>query len=426
MKLLCLSNGHGEDAIAVEVLKQLRQEIDFTELAALPIVGEGHAYRKLEIPILGAVKTMPSGGFIYMDRKQFWRDLQGGLLPLTLAQYRVVRGWGQKEGAILAVGDIVPLLFAWISRANYAFIGTAKSEYYLRNEAGWLPQTSRLERLRGSDYYPWERSLLGCRRCRGVFPRDQLTTNILQKWSERPRLFTTGLPLTSSIPAVYLGNVMMDSVAAKPEPSQKITDSLTIVLLPGSRMPEALQNWQQILAATQGVIDNFAERSLLFLGAIAPALSLESFESELIKQSWQSCKEIWSEDRSAAVFTQKNATLVLTQNTYSTCLHRADCAIAMAGTATEQCVGLGKAVFSFPGGGPQFTSAFAEAQTRLLGASVILVAHPSEVAPAMRSLLNDPGRVQQLAENGRQRMGRPGAAKRIADYLTQKLLTPEK
>ena len=39
----------------------------------------------------------------------------------------------------------------------------------------------------------------------------------------------------------------------------------------------------------------------------------------------------------------------------------------MAGTASEQAIGLGKPVIQIEGKGPQFTKSFAEAQRRLLG-----------------------------------------------------------
>ena len=139
MKLLCISNGHGEDGIAVRILKQLRSLPGAPTLAALPIVGEGRAYEKAGIAIQGATQAMPSGGFIYMDRYQLFRDLQGGLVGLTLAQLKTARQWAQSGGKILAVGDIVPLAIAWQSGADYAFVGTAKSEYYLRNETQRLP-----------------------------------------------------------------------------------------------------------------------------------------------------------------------------------------------------------------------------------------------------------------------------------------------
>ena len=397
MKLLCVSNGHGEDVIAVEIVKQLQQELNCPQIAALPLVGEGHAYRKDRVPIVGPVQPMPSGGFIYMDGRQLWQDIRGGLPRLTLAQIKVVRQWGRGGGVILAVGDVVPLLFAWLSGDRYAFVGTAKSEYYLRDEAGWLPQTSKIERWWGSVYYPWERWLMSRPRCQGVFPRDRLTTQILQQWS---------------VPAVDAGNPMMDGFAG----TQAENKTLTVLLLPGSRMPEALRNWQQITEATEGVIAT--QPDSIFLGAIAPALDLTPFKQHLIAQGWQphSPTVIPVKDPQAIAFTRHSATLWLSQNP-TDCLEAADVAIAMAGTAIEQFVGLGKAAIAFPGSGPQFTPAFAEAYTRLLGPSFILVERPAQVAEALQLLLRDRDRLQLIAQNGRQRMGSPGAAARIVGHL---------
>jgi uncharacterized protein (TIGR03492 family) len=112
--------------------------------------------------------------------------------------------------------------------------------------------------------------------------------------------------------------------------------------------------------------------------------------------------------------------LLLTQQAYNECLHWGDVAIAMAGTATEQFVGLGKPAIAIPGNGPQYTFAFAEAQSRLLGPSLILVEQPTEVANLMRSLLKDPDSLRIIAENGLRRMGKPGAARRIAECLLEK------
>ena len=110
---------------------------------------------------------------------------------------------------------------------------------------------------------------------------------------------------------------------------------------------------------------------------------------------------------------------MLTQNAYQECLTLADIAIAMAGTATEQFVGLGKPVITMPGEGPQFTYAFAEAQTRLLGCSVILVEQPEQVGEKIKDILNNPQQMQRITVNGKQRMGNSGAAFRIAQHLTE-------
>lgn len=425
MKLLCLSNGHGEDAIAVRILQQLQRHPTPPKLAALPIVGEGHAYTQVGISIIGAAKTMPSGGFIYMDGRQLARDLQGGLLQLLWSQFKTVRTWANSGGAVLAVGDIVPLLLAWLSGADYAFVGTAKSEYYLRNEAGLLPRKSQLddllEKWSGSVYYPWERWLMSRPRCKAVFPRDPLTTKTLQQWS---------------IPAFDLGNPMMDDLEPMtPKPrfygleyvKQELERSLTITLLPGSRPPEAYANWELIVQAVSGVVEAFRSQSVLFLGAIAPSLNLDrlcqSLEAEGFSlQSPDTVKfNLPVPDATALVFTQYKATLILTQQAYNDCLHQADLAIAMAGTATEQFVGLGKPAIAIPGKGPQFTPAFAEAQSRLLGPSLIVVDQPRQVANVIQSLLRDPDRLQQIADNGVRRMGKPGAARRIADCLMETL-----
>lgn len=413
MKLLVLSNGHGEDVIAVGIIEQLRKRIARLEVSALPIVGRGNAYIRSQIQIIGRVQQMPSGGFIYMDGRQFWRDMRGGLLKLTFEQDRLVRIWGKAGGCILAVGDIVPLLFAWRSGANYAFVGTAKSEYYLRDERGWLDRTSALERWLGSVYLPWERFLLGNARCKAVFPRDTLTTQILQQLS---------------IAAFDLGNPMIDRIVSNQSSDLKNEERIIILLLPGSRMPEAENNWQKILKAIESVMFLYDKTDLLFLAAIDSGCNLDPFQKHLLDRNW-TVRTIESialpiKDSIAIAFTNKNANLILTQNAYSDCLVASDLALAMAGTATEQFVGLGKPVFCFPGEGPQFTYAFAEAQTRLLGHSVILVDRPDLVGGAIASVLNDCDRMQQIAENGKKRMGTPGAASRISECLIEKLLTP--
>jgi uncharacterized protein (TIGR03492 family) len=234
MRLLCLSNGHGEDIIALRVLQALQQHPNAPTIEVLPIVGEGQEYIKAGFSLIGQVKAMPSGGFLYMDSKQLARDIQGGLVALTRSQIQAIRQWSKSgdphKSLILAVGDIVPLLFAWASGAPYAFIGTAKSEYYLRDETGWLQRNSwwddRLQLWNGGVYYPWERWLMTRSRCRAVFPRDRLTSENLER---------------SGVPAFDLGNPMMDGlgdVSVPPFPGSQ-RGSLKIVLIPGCAKPKS-------------------------------------------------------------------------------------------------------------------------------------------------------------------------------------------
>jgi uncharacterized protein (TIGR03492 family) len=182
--LLCLSNGHGEDVVATQVLRALyRCSPRPLWTDALPLVGAGEAYKRLardqvidyweeplSVPeltrtdtgelrtrsalcLLGPRGTMPSGGFIYARPLTFLRDLAAGLFGLVYGQWRRCRGWLLEKtrhlsGAttrrccylVLAVGDVWPLLLSVLSGVRLgAFIGTAKSDLYLQHPSGdWL------------------------------------------------------------------------------------------------------------------------------------------------------------------------------------------------------------------------------------------------------------------------------------------------
>jgi uncharacterized protein (TIGR03492 family) len=418
MKLLCISNGHGEDAIALPVLQELRKLAPTAEIVTLPIVGVGKAYSTNDFSIAGHVQALPSGGF-NQDRRQLVRDLRGGLAGLTTGQIRTVREWGKSGGKILAVGDIIPLLFAWMSGADYAFIGTAKSEYYIRDSQGQILPSQRdsIEVNTGSYYFPWERWLLSRSRCRAVFPRDKLTAENLRKYQ---------------IPAFDLGNPMMDGVSIDPNSSafyqsESVKHPLFVTLLPGSRPPEAYANWKQILIAVDSLISVFNQQEIICLAAITPTLDLAILQGNLDDLGWMKVVDPDAEliqlisDRTAIYYRRDRATIVISTQAYSQCMRSGDWAIAMAGTATEQFIGLGKPAFIIPGVGPQFTPAFAEAQTRLLGESVILVNQAQDVGVEMQRLFTQPDRLESIEQNGLLRMGTPGAAKRIAASLVKRI-----
>ena len=418
-RILCLSNGHGEDQIAVRVLEALRSQTPTLEFAALPLVGQGQAYAKAGIHRIGPSHALPSGGFLYMDSKQLVKDVRGGLLGLTWRQWQALQIWkteGNGETAsdlLLAVGDVVPLLFAWLSGAPYAFIGTARSEYYLRDEGGPLTRASRAGRRESqakSVFHPVDRWLMSRPLCRAVFPRDRLTTQILKAWP---------------IPAQDLGNPMMDGLTAQfPVPAKIQQDMLKVLLLPGSRSPEAYRNWELMLEAVKLMVGSYRNRTLAFLAAASPELDLQALLQPAQIQGWRLLHQTeidrrlkdWLPQGSIALQRRQHL-LLLSAHRFADYAQATDVAIAMAGTATEQVVGLGKPAFILPGEGPQFTSAFAEAQTRLLGPSVVWVDKPSQMPEKMQSVLGDPERLRLIAENGRRRMGEAGAAERIATHL---------
>ena len=202
------------------------------------------------------------------------------------------------------------------------------------------------------------------------------------------------------------------------------TSPLKILLLPGSRLPEAQNNWKLILSAVDNLLNSSCQ-NFIFLSAIAPSLSFSNFTECLRKKEWQKGGEkpvnLQIDDPEQIVFTKQRTVLVLTKNIYAQCLQYCDICIGMAGTATEQFVGLGKPVIAFAGEGPQYNQKFAENQKHLLGISLQLVDNPMAVKEKLEQLLWDNFLRQSIYINGKQRLGDSGAANKIARLLIDSL-----
>jgi len=357
-RIICLSNGHGEDQVGSQVAQVLRSFSH--EVMALPLIGLGHAYRQRGIPILGHPQQLMSGGFDLL------RDLQQGLLGILGQHWRTLT---QAQGdLILAVGDVVVMAMAWQTGIPYAFVGTAKSDYF------W-GECHQPYFWRRCDYFPWERWLM--KRALTVYPRDGWTTENLRRYF--------------GIPAVNLGNPMVDDLIAfaplsLPKPA--------LLLLPGSRPPEAYKNWRLMLKVIQQL-----PPTLTVITALAPGVDPDALSG-------------W---------------VGITPVPFADGVHHADVVLAMAGTATEQCVALGKPVVTLPGQGPQFTPHFARRQARLLGSPVHL-SRPSQAPQVILQILqrlhHDPQWQTRLQAEGRKRMGDLGAASRIAHHLHHHLHHP--
>jgi uncharacterized protein (TIGR03492 family) len=116
-------------------------------------------------------------------------------------------------------------------------------------------------------------------------------------------------------------------------------------------------------------------------------------------------------------------------------LQSSDLLLAMAGTAAEQAVGLGKPVLQLAGAGPQFTEGFAEAQRRLLGPAVSCAPGPvgasttlkatAQMAAAQLDHLADPEAGprwrEEMGKVALERLGEPGGTVRMVEALMAKL-----
>ncbi len=192
-----------------------------------------------------------------------------------------------------------------------------------------------------------------------------------------------------------------------------------------------------LLTCAQVIARTLAPQTVHFLVALAPALDRNHFVQMLSQRGWlrpssdgltlprqfidaDQTKDASIPDAtgySRLMFKANNAHIHLIENGFADVLHQANLGLAMAGTATEQMVGLGKPVITIGGNGPQFTPLFAVEQVRLLGCSVKRIDKPAQITEILNTLLKDPDYFQATVRNGIERMGYPGAAARIANYL---------
>ena len=407
-RLLVLSNGHGEDLIALRVLQALHRRRPGLEIAVLPLVGEGAAFAAAEaagvLRRIGPRRQLPSGGFSNQSLRGLLADLGAGVLGLSWRQWRLVRRWGRRGDPVLAVGDLLPLLLAWCSGAPYGFIGTPKSDYTWLSGPGTAGPAALYHRCKGSEWDPWEWALMAGHRCRLVAMRDALTARGLRR---------------HGVDALAPGNPMMDGLQAEPLP-MALQARRRLLLLGGSRMPEALGNLRRLLEALAPLSE---AEPLLVLAPCGsrpspqewvPLLQQLGFEPVPEPPPWQAA-QAW----------QRGSVLLLVgPGRFAAWAAHAELGLATAGTATEQLVGLGVPALSLPGPGPQFKLGFAQRQSRLLGGAVAVCRTPQELAQGLVQLLQDPPRRSALGRIGQRRMGPAGGSEALARLLEQRLLSP--
>jgi uncharacterized protein (TIGR03492 family) len=413
-RLLVLSNGHGEDLIALRLVQALRRRQPELSVAVMPLVGEGQTFATAEaagaLRRIGPRRTLPSGGFSNQSLRGLLSDLAAGLPLLSWHQGRLVRAWGRRGDPILAVGDLLPLLLAWSGGGPYGFIGTPKSDWTWASPApiGWghSPLADAYHRSKGSEWDPWEWALMGLRRCRLVACRDRLTARGLRR---------------HGVHAVAAGNPMMDGFPSLPRPAW-LAERRPLLLLPGSRMPEALTNLRRLLPAlTPATSPANATAPWTVLLCTGSHPSPEEIAPVLVEAGFRPVAPPAGSE-AAAAWSRDSLTLLVGPGRFSAWAGWADLGLATAGTACEQLVGLGIPALSLPGAGPQFTVGFARRQSRLLGGAVEPYPTAAALGQRLAALLSDPGERQRLGRIGQRRMGPPGGSDRLAALIGARLL----
>jgi uncharacterized protein (TIGR03492 family) len=407
--VLLLSNGHGEDLSGALIGAALIDRGVAVE--ALPLVGHGRAYRQRGIPVLGHTRDCRTGGLGFTSfHGQMSELLDGQVAHVVASLGRLLRHRGRHQ-LVVAVGDLVAVLGAWLGGRRSAVYLVAYSSHY-----------------EGRLRLPWPCGwLLRRRTVRAIWSRDALTAQDLSQ--------QLGKAVT------FLGNPFLDAalLPSAPTPSTTPSQSLPaainsasvpqrLVLLPGSRLPEAGANLALMLGLLELLPAPLQQPGRLALRAVlVPALDRERIGALAEPRGWR-----WAADDRL----RRNALeLELAWSGFGATLQAADLVLAMAGTATEQAVGLGKPVVQLEGAGPQFTAGFAEAQRRLLGSGVHCPHGGGDATAALRrgarltaTLLEELAHPelgrrlrQQLAGNAAERIGPAGGTERLAAAIMEQL-----
>ena len=216
-RILLLSNGHGEDLSGALLAQELQQQGH--NVQALPLVGLGSAYQKAGVPLLGRSHEFSTGGIGYTSlRGRLTEIAQGQVLYLLRRLVRLMR-YRRRFDLILVVGDVIPVIAAWLSQRPVATYLVAYSSQY-----------------EGTLRLPWPcAALLKSRRFKAVYSRDQRTAEDLSRQLQRP--------------VTFLGNPFMDSVltADTPPPSSTFTisrrSSQRFQVGSGRALIEAVRKW---------------------------------------------------------------------------------------------------------------------------------------------------------------------------------------
>ena len=110
LNIFIASNGHGEDMIACQIIKELRKKTSIT-LSALPITGEGRAYISNQVPVLGSREIMPSGGFLRLGLKYLLMDINAGLIDLLGEQIKILKKEGKESDFVIPAKAGIQKLF---------------------------------------------------------------------------------------------------------------------------------------------------------------------------------------------------------------------------------------------------------------------------------------------------------------------------
>lgn len=390
--ILLLSNGHGEDLSGALIGRALAER--GLTVDALPLVGHGRAYEQAGIRLRGRTREYSTGGLGYTSAFGRLTELVQGQVIYLLSRLLLLLRIAPRYQLILVVGDVIPVIAAWLSGRPTATYLVAYSSHY-----------------EGKLRLPWPCApCLRQRRTRAIYSRDALTAADLTGQLQRS--------------VHFLGNPFFDGALSPSEPL-KGHPSQRLGLLPGSRLPEALHNLELMLRVLERLPEPLRPAERLGLhAALVGKLTPQEVAPLASRLGWK----LQLEGEESCSLQRGPLQLQLEWGRFAAVVQQCDLLLSMTGTAAEQCVGLGKPVLQLVGDGPQFTANFAEAQRRLLGPGLFCASGPTGseeqldgtaalLEQLLARLLSDGGWRAALQQLGRERIGSGGGAARMAADL---------
>ncbi len=322
MACLIVSNGHGEDSIALHIIKAIQKRDPSMQVQAFPLVGEGRCFKAHNIDVVGHNPIFPSGGFI-RSLSVLLADLKAGLWGHIRRQRKQIKDLAVRAEFVFAVGDVFCLMMARKTGVPVYFLPTAKSSTFMPH--------SVLERF------------FIRRWAVHSFPRDQLTTDHFLKYH---------------LPASFFGNPMMDRLRTDRRVLSLAAQEKMIAILPGSRQ-ESFENLVYILRCCECL--HKTSESLRFVCAYVKGLDLAAVADRV-----GASLHLVNDEDYRLTYPQEGLEIRFTTD-FLACINQAHMCIGLAGTANEQALYLGKPVLCFEGFGPQSTLQRFREQQRLMG-----------------------------------------------------------
>ena len=378
-QLLFVTNGHGEQAIAARIAKELDAIGGFT-IDHLSLVGDDVATEPL-LHAVGPRRRMPSGGLVAMGNvRNLLRDLRAGLLTHTFAQLRFLGGKKGRYDLAVGIGDTFAYVMARRAAARKTvFVGTAKSVYvapYGRAEIRILRSADR------------------------IFVRDRATADDLCQRGAN---------------AIAPGNVIVDLFDEDLQTDGTGIAGRALAIFPGSR-ESAYSDAVFACAIFRELLGKMPDLEASL--SISPGLAVDRFGRALRADGWD-VMATSEQSIPFALYTNGKCAITAWTGSPGAMLEAAQIVLGQAGTVNEAAASRGIPVVAFERM-PHSAQWYRQRQQGLLdGALVVLHGTAEEAAAELGALFLDEARRDCMSAIGRERMGPSGGARAIATQISE-------